>query len=207
MKSTHVMKSRAHLWGLLGLLGLTAAACSQDTPRPAAAASPAQEVATKQADPADRVAVAMSAAPASISAGATIMDFDGSGKLVQLRAGTNGWVCLADDAPAAPGDSPDCLDERWQAFFEAYEQKRVPKINGVGMAYMLKGSLSPSNTDPFAEKPAPGTDWMKDGPHVMVILPDPKQLDAFPSDHTSGGPYVMYKGTPYAHLMVPLTDK
>jgi hypothetical protein len=99
------------------------------------------------------------------------------------------------------------MDARWQAFFEAYEQKKAPKIDGVGIAYMLQGSLSPNNSDPFAEKPAPGADWMKDGPHVMVILPDPKQLVSFSSDHTSGGPYVMYKGTPYAHLMVPVTDK
>ena len=75
------------------------------------------------------------------------------------------------------------------------------------MAYMLGGSLIPSTKDPFAETPPKGSDWMKDGPHVMVILPDPTQLDAFPSDHTPGGPYVMYKGTPYAHLMVPVTAK
>ena len=170
---------------------LSGSACSEARPE-SGGANAAAPAAAEKSSPSDRIAVAMSGAPASISSSATIMDFDASGKPVQLRAGTNGWVCFADDTPTAPGDSPDCLDERWQAFFEAYEQKKVPKITGIGMAYMLRGSLSPSNTDPFAETPAAGSDWMKDGPHVMVILPDPALLNAFPSDHTTGGPYVMY---------------
>jgi hypothetical protein len=32
-------------------------------------------------------------------------------------------------------------------------------------------------------------------------------LDAFPTDPKSGGPWVMWKGTPYAHLMVPVALK
>jgi hypothetical protein len=42
-----------------------------------------------------------------------------------------------------------------------------------------------------------------DPPHVMIIVPDPAMLDAFPTEHGTGGPYVMWAGTPYAHLMVP----
>jgi hypothetical protein len=38
---------------------------------------------------------------------------------------------------------------------------------------------------------------------MMVAVPDPQQLDAFPTDPRSGGPWVMWKGTKYAHLMVP----
>lgn len=186
---------------LLALLPL-ALACA-DSARTAENASTVSG-STAQPPATDRIAVAMSAAPADIAAHATIMDFDASGKLVELRAGTNGWLCLADDSPAAPGDSPDCLDQRWQEWFAAYEQKKVPKISGIGMAYMLQGSLSPSNTDPFAETPPAGGAWMKDGPHVMVIAPDPAMFDAFPGQHTPNGPYVMYKGTPYAHLMVPV---
>jgi hypothetical protein len=161
-------------------------------------------MACTRAAPTDRIGIAMSAAPPAIASAATIMDFDTAGKLVQLRAGTNGWLCLADDSPAAPGDSPDCVDERWQQWFDAYEKRQVPSISGVGMAYMLRGSLTASNTDPFAETPPEGADWIVDGPHVMVIVPDPAMLDPFPADHRTGGPYVMYKGTPYAHLMVPV---
>jgi hypothetical protein len=39
----------------------------------------------------------------------------------------------------------------------------------------------------------------------MLIVPDPATLAGFSTDHLSGGPYVMWTGTPYAHLMVPVT--
>jgi hypothetical protein len=152
---------------------------------------------------ADRIRIAMSGAPPAIASAATIMDFDASGNLVELRPGTNGWLCVADDAPSAPGESPDCLDERWQRWFDAYTRREVPQISEIGLAYMLRGSLSASNTDPFAETPPPGQSWMEDGPHIMLVVPDPAMLNGFPSDHGGGGPYVMWRGTPYAHLMVP----
>jgi hypothetical protein len=41
----------------------------------------------------------------------------------------------------------------------------------------------------------------------MLLLPDPALLDSYPTDPKNGGPYVMWKGTPYAHLMVPVGDR
>ncbi len=76
-------------------------------------------------------------------------------------------------------------------------------MTGTGIAYMLKGDAGSSNTDPFATGPAPGNDWVVAPPHVMVLYEDLKMLDAFPTDPKVGGPWVMWKGTPYAHLMVP----
>lgn len=46
-------------------------------------------------------------------------------------------------------------------------------------------------------------EWIEEGAHLMIIAPA-KLLDAFPTDPENGGPYVMWKGTPYAHLMVPV---
>ena len=37
----------------------------------------------------------------------------------------------------------------------------------------------------------------------MILPTDAKQLDAFPTDPKAGGPWVMWKGTKYAHIMVP----
>jgi len=191
---------------MAGSVSLFALACTGGDAPPVgeASASSAEPPMAAETAQMDRIGVAMSAAPPAIASAATIMDFDASGNLVELRAGTNGWLCLADDTPAAPGDSPDCVDERWQEWFEAFEERETPRISGLGMAYMLQGSLSPSNTDPFAEAPPAGADWIEDGPHVMVIVPDPAMLDPFTGEHVRGAPYVMYKGTPYAHLMVPV---
>ena len=64
-----------------------------------------------------------------------------------------------------------------------------------------------SNTDPFATTPAEAGSWLVDGPHLMVIVPNPDRFDPFPSDQSSGGPYVMWKGTWYAYVMVPIGDQ
>ena len=151
--------------------------------------------------------MARSAAPPWIAGGATIKDYDTEGHLMELRRGTNGWLCLADDAPTAPGDSPDCADQQWQKWFVAYENQQKPAIAGIGVAYLLQGSVTASNTDPLVLKPPPGADWIKDGPHVRIIMPDPAQLAAFTADPSTGAPYVRYKGTPYAYLVVPVTAR
>ena len=149
-----------------------------------------------------KIASAMSAAPKQIASGATIAEIGADGKVVTLRAGTNGWMCFPDDANT-PKPDPICADKMWQQWFEAWMAKKPPMIKQVGIAYMLMGSSDASNTDPFATKPAAGADWVVTSAHTMVIVPDPKQLDSYPSDPKSAGPFVMFKGTPYAHLMVP----
>jgi hypothetical protein len=177
-------------------------ACTQADDRTAEAADAPDAPATAQ-DAQDRMALAMSAGPPEVGAAATLMDRDESGALVPLREGTNGWLCVTDENPAAPGEYPVCLDAAWQSWFGAYSAGEVPEIDGIGISYMLQGGPAASNTDPMASGPPAGADWLMDPPHVMIIVPDPAMLDAFPTEHGTGGPYVMWAGTPYAHLMVP----
>jgi len=169
----------------------------------------AKPVTAKMTD-AQKIADAMSAAPQGISKDATIMDWPDTpnGKPKQLRAGTNGWVCY----PAMPemhagvsGDDPMCLDKSWQVWAEAWMNKSQPKVSSSGIAYMLKGDAGASNTDPFAMAPSATNQWVTSPPHTMVLYPDTKMLDGFPTDPKNGGPWVMWKGTPYAHLMVPVS--
>ena len=42
------------------------------------------------------------------------------------------------------------------------------------------------------------------GAHIMLFPKDPASLDGFTTDFNSGGPYVMFKGTGYDHLMIPV---
>jgi hypothetical protein len=146
------------------------------------------------------IANALSAAPASIAAGATVKGHDGR----VLRQGTSDWVCLPD-MPEVPNDSPMCLDAPWRAIIDAWVNKRTtPNVREVGFAYMLQGDMPVSNTDPFATTPTPTNQWIQHGdPHMMVFIPDLRLLEGMSTDPTSGGPYVMWKGTPYAHIMVP----
>jgi len=48
--------------------------------------------------------------------------------------------------------------------------------------------------------------WVVSGPHIMILTTDVSQLGAYPTDWTEGGPWVMWKGTPHAHIMVPTTS-
>src|SRR3970040_1624750 len=67
--------------------------------------------AKKEAD-ADKkmIASAMSAAPAKVSKGATIVAMEADGKMRTLRKGTNGFTCMPDN-PATPGPDPMCMDK------------------------------------------------------------------------------------------------
>ena len=145
-----------------------------------------------------KIARAMSAAPPEISRKATILDIDADGQIKQLRAGSNGWVCMTEDSGA-----PMCLDKEWQGWADALMNKADPQVKNVGIAYMLKGDNGASNTDPYAEKATGDNQWIVSGPHVMILTPDAALLDALPTDPNTGGPWVMWKGTKYAHIMVP----
>ncbi len=155
-------------------------------------------MATKGKASSTTIAKAMSAAPASVSKDATIMEVTADGKMNQLRAGTNGWMCMVD------GDgNPMCLDKEWQAWADGWVNKKDPQVKGIGVAYMLRGDTGASNTDPYAKKATPDNKWVVSGPHMMVITPDVSQLDSLPTDPWNGGPWVMWKGTKYAHIMMP----
>ena len=161
---------------------------------------------TQQPAPSAREALikeAMSAAPPSIAARAQVMLMDGT----VLRTGTNGWTCFPDD-PAVPNNSPMCVDSVWLAFFDGYMKQRPPVYTRIGVGYMLQGDMPVSNTDPFATEPTPNNQWLQEGvPHIMLLVPDPKLLDALPADPHNGGPWIMWKGTPYAHIMVPTSAR
>ena len=192
---------------LAAVASLASSALYAQHPMPSPSGTP--KAAAPKMTTAQKIANAMSAAPAVISKKATIMDWPEKegGQPKQLRAGTNGWVCFPS-APSefagASGDDPMCLDKQWQGWGDAWMSKTPPKVDGTGIAYMLKGDKGASNTDPFATGPTATNNWVVTPPHIMVLYADLKMLDAFPTDPSSGGPWVMWKGTPYAHLMVPV---
>ena len=145
------------------------------------------------------IAKATSAAPPEIRKNAAVMGVGPDGQMKQLRAGTNGWMCMVD-----PSGDPMCLDKEWQAWGDAWMNKKdPPQPKTVGIAYMLKGDKGASNADPYATKPTADNQWVVSGPHVMILPTASSQFDAFPTDPKTGGPWVMWKGTKYAHIMVP----
>jgi hypothetical protein len=153
-----------------------------------------------------KIRLAMTGAPADIAKNATIMDVDEKGQMKQLRAGTNGWTCMpsAGGAAGAAGADPMCLDKTWMGWANGWMHKTDPQVKTMGIAYMLRGDKGASNTDPYATGPTANNQWVVSPPHIMVLVPDPKLLDTLPTDPHSGGAWVMWKGTKYAHIMVPI---
>ncbi|KKM84614.1 hypothetical protein LCGC14_1297390 [marine sediment metagenome] len=161
-------------------------------------ASPSEDLSMPDSD---LIKNALSAAPADVAKYATVKTMDGR----VLRKGSNGWVCLPDHA-AEPGNSPRCLDPSYQGFIKAYMQKTEPHTDRVGFGYMLQGGKPGSDTNPLAQGPKDKGVWQSDPrpPHIMVVVPDSKDLKGLPTDSGGAGPWVMWSGTPYAHIMIPL---
>ncbi len=162
-------------------------------------------MAAAKAKPTDAqiVASAMTAAPAAVGKDATVVDFDEKGAMRVVRKGSNGFTCLADN-PATPGPDPMCADQNAMLWMNALMGHQPPPANTVGFMYMLAGGTDASNTDPYATAPTKENHWIKTGPHVMVV--GAGAMAGYPAspDPNTAEPYVMWAGTPYAHLMMPV---
>lgn len=191
--------------GMAGVLTASLLAGQQTTkPMPGHDMMGGMKAGTKMTK-AEKIANAIAAAPASIAEKATVLDYpatEGAAPEV-LRPGTNGWSCFPD-MPDTQGNDPMCLDEPWVKWLEAYLAKKTPQINRVGIGYMMApGGAWGSNSDPFAMKEMPGNHWGQHSPHLMILVPDARALAGISTDPNNGGPYVMWVGTPYAHIMAP----
>lgn len=155
----------------------------------------------------EKIADAMSAGPATITRDATIVEWpsEPGGDFRVLRQGSNGWSCIASSPAAVSAglQDPACEDATWFAWDKAWLAGEEPIIEQVGISYMLSGDAGVSNTDPFATGPTDDNEWHVSGPHVMVLVPG-LDYEGVSTDPHNGGPYVMYAGTPYAHIMVPV---
>ncbi|MFC5571023.1 hypothetical protein ACFPN1_13230 [Lysobacter yangpyeongensis] len=150
------------------------------------------------------IASAMQAAPAKVAANATIVAMEKDG-MRTVRAGTNGFTCMADN-PGTPGPDPMCMDAAAMEWAHAWMEHKPPATGKIGFMYMLAGGTDASNTDPYAEQPTASNHWVQTGPHVMIVGADPAFYDMYPkdADPDTSVPYVMWPGTPYQHLMIPV---
>lgn len=157
-------------------------------------------VPAQQSD-AELIASAESAAPESITENATIKTMDGR----VLRQGTSSWTCY----PETETTGPMCNEPQWDAALAAFMNKEPIDIEEFSVSYMLAGegdAIGVSNTDPYATEPTADNDWVKEGPHLMILVPDPEMLEGL-STNPEDPVYVMWKGTPYAHIMVRVAEE
>lgn len=142
---------------------------------------------------------ALSAAPPALRDKVTVVDWNHN----VLQQGTSNYTCFPTP-PQLSGTAPMCMDAAWMDWADAWMNKKPFEAKTIGISYMLAGDGGASNVDPYAEGMTDDNQWVVEGPHLMIITPDKAMLDALPTDPNNGGPYVMWKGTPYAHIMVPV---
>ena len=173
----------------------------------AGAARAQQAQPQQQPPPSDEqlIASAMAAAPRAVSEGAAVVAMDANGAMRTLRQGTNGFTCMPDD-PASPGTDPMCLDANAMEWLRAWMEKAEPPEK-VGLVFMLVSGSDASNTDPHATEPPPGGRWITTGPHLMVVGGQAvRSMAGYPRtpDPDTSRPYMMWIGSPYEHLMIPV---
>lgn len=162
--------------------------------------------------PDQQIAAAIHAAPEDLRVDATVLGYDSSGKLGVLREGTNQLNCLADK----PGDeqfSVACYHkelepfmargreltaeglkgrERHEVRWKDVDEGRVAMPREPRMLYVMTGKGYVASTDEILE---PYLRWVIYTPYAT---PESLGIPGAPDD----GPWLMYPGTPGAHVMI-----
>jgi hypothetical protein len=76
----------------------------------------------------EKIANAMTAAPAAVSRNASVVEMNEDGSMKVLRKGSGEWTCVPDD-PSTPGNDPMCLDPNAMEWLHAYATKSAPPDN------------------------------------------------------------------------------
>jgi hypothetical protein len=165
---------------------------------------------------ADRqIAAAVSPLPAPLRANATVLGYHADGKLVTLRKGSNDMVCLADD-PAQERFHVSCYHKSLEPFMARGRELHARKlsreaIDSVRLADVKRGRYKmPSKPAALYQYFAPrdsvdaATGAVNGASYLYVVYtpyatPESSGLTTNP---LSGGPWIMYPGTPWAHIMI-----
>ena len=155
------------------------------------------------------------AAPSFIAANCTVIDSDGK---TILREGTNGWTAMAGN-PRGMSDPengwkdpheamPMVMDAQGMKWAMAFMTGQKPELDRDGWMYMLHGDMGEDNTKQLVlnKEDASEGHWIVSGPHLMLMPKDPSSLKGLTTDFNSGGPYIMFEGTGYDHVMIPIED-
>jgi len=176
------------------------------------AIQPIRAVAWQTAE--QQIASAVLPMPEDLRAGATVLGYRELGKLETLRAGSNGMICLADD-PLLAAFHVACYHESMEPFMARGRELRAGGIVGdqvdsvryrevdegtipmpAGSAALWQLSAPPGSWDP-------ATNEVRDARSLYVVYlpfatPESTGLPVLPAP---GIPWLMFPGTPKAHIM------
>ena len=149
----------------------------------------------------EQVTLALSAAPTHITKNASIMIYGADGKLTETRKGTNGFICVPT-VMNLPDPDPMCMDaavHQWMT--DLMNNAPKPSNTVPGIAYMARGG-SHFEKGGQVVMSGDGAKTMKEPAHWMLMWPFESATTKLPTAPNPSGVYIMFDGTPYAHLMV-----
>jgi hypothetical protein len=169
----------------------------------AQAAAPAPEV---------QIALAVQAAPPDRREGATVQGYNAAGEFVLLREGSNDLVCMAPN-PAAEAFEVSCHHVGLEPYFARGRELRAQGHGGQeatqmrwdeveagtlelpygGINYILHGSGYDPDTNQVSD---PFLRWVI---YTPGATPESTGLTI---QATEGAPWLMFPGTPGAHIMI-----
>lgn len=163
---------------------------------------------------AQQVAAAVLPLPESLRDGATVLGY-GEGKgLVTLRRGSNGMTCLADD-PAAPAFHVACYHDSMEPFMARGRELRAtgvtgPQVDTVRFREVEDGKLKmPAHPAMLYSLSGPAGSWNPatgevKGAQPLYVTYIPyatSTTTGLPEIPSRGKPWIMFPGTPKAHIM------
>lgn len=189
--------------GLVAAIVFAHVAAAQ-APAPMGAAVPTPE---------QQVAAAVLPLPADLRAGARVLGYAPDKKLVQLRAGTNHMTCLADE----PGDDRfhvACYHDGMEPFMLRGRELRAAGVKGnavdsVRFAEVKAGKLKMPAQGALYSLTGKIGGWnlasgnVSDASRLYVVyIPFATEASTgLSSQPQRGGPWIMFAGTPKAHIM------
>ena len=154
------------------------------------------------------VETASAGGPDFISRDATIGWIDSGGDVHVMRPGTNGFTCVT--VVPDPFGGPICGDRAASAWVVAFltHAQNPPAASAPGIAYMARGGahfedaqgnvLMEHDQSPHAA----GSHRVTEQAHWMLIYPFNPAATGLPTKENGTGSYIMFSGTPWAHVMV-----
>ena len=159
-----------------------------------------------------QIKTAVLAAPPADRAGATILGYDASGSVVTLRAGTNNFICLADD-PKQKGFSVACYHKDLEPFMArgralAAQGKNATEVFKIREEEVKAGTLrmpDKSILNVTTGKVDEATGEVSDlyTRYVIYIPYATVESTGIPlAPIADGAPWIMNPGTHRAHIMI-----
>ena len=159
-----------------------------------------------------QIELAVLAAPEADRADCAVLGYDAAGKLVTLRAGSNGLICLADD-PEQKGFSVACYSASLEPYMqrgrdlraagktsqEIFDMREEEVKSGAitikqnSILNVLTGKIDPDSGDLMDT-------YQRYVIYIPYATPESTGIPLVPN--TPGAPWIMNPGTHRAHIMI-----